>query len=243
MAQMEDKFRKQLEVAKLKLDEIEEILASGNAEDVSGAYEQIGELIKHLEKSKDVTADYLMETDKDLEYIKQWTMDHKEDISPFRNIRAQIKDKMEEIAHKETELELVYSTQGEQRADKAQMHQQKEIEQAIFLQNQREEEWYSKKLEFEKLQLQRMEEAKAGKNTTAPQAVKLQKYTITPFSGDDKDWLRFWNQFTVEVDGSGISEISKFNYLLELVKGKLKEDILGLPHTEDGYGEAKRILE
>ena len=86
MAQMEDKFRKQLEVAKLKLDEIEEILASGNAEDVSGAYEQIGELIKHLEKSKDVTADYLMETDKDLEYIKQWTMDHKEDISPFRKI-------------------------------------------------------------------------------------------------------------------------------------------------------------
>lgn len=95
---MEDKFRKQLEVAKLKLDEIEEILASGNAEDVSGAYEQIGELIKHLEKSKDVTADYLMETDKDLEYIKQWTMDHKEDISPFTNVRAQIKDKMKEMA-------------------------------------------------------------------------------------------------------------------------------------------------
>ena len=45
MAQTEDKFRKQLEVAKLKLDEIEEILASGNAEVISGAYEQIGELI------------------------------------------------------------------------------------------------------------------------------------------------------------------------------------------------------
>lgn len=38
-------------------------------------------------------------------------------------------------------------------------------------------------------------------------------------------------------------EISKFNYLLELVKGKRKEVILGLPHTKDGYGEAKRILE
>ena len=44
MAQTEDKFTKQLEVAKLKLDEIKEILASGHAEDVSGAYEQIGEL-------------------------------------------------------------------------------------------------------------------------------------------------------------------------------------------------------
>ena len=55
--------------------------------------------------------------------------------------------------------------------------------------------------------------------------------------------MRFWNQFTVEVDGSSISEISKFNYLLELVKGKPKDDILGLPRTGDGYKEAKRILE
>ena len=45
MAQTEDKFRKQLEVVKLKLDEIVEILASGNTEDISGTYEQIGELI------------------------------------------------------------------------------------------------------------------------------------------------------------------------------------------------------
>ena len=74
------------------------------------------------------------------------------------------------------------------------------------------------------------------------QSVKLQKYTITPFTGDYKDWLRFWNQFTVEVDGSSIAEISKFNYLLELVKGKPKDDILGLPHTDEGYQEAKCIL-
>lgn len=33
------------------------------------------------------------------------------------------------------------------------------------------------------------------------------------------------------------------NYLKELVTGKPKDDILGLPHTEDGYKEAKRILE
>ena len=55
MAQTEDKFRKQLEVVKLKLDEIVEILASGNTEDISGTYEQIGELIKSLEKSKDTS--------------------------------------------------------------------------------------------------------------------------------------------------------------------------------------------
>ena len=74
------------------------------------------------------------------------------------------------------------------------------------------------------------------KETT--QSVKLQRCTITKFNGDYKDWPRFWNQFTVEVDGSSLPEISKFNYLLELVEGKPKEDVLGLAHTIDGYEEA-----
>ena len=73
--------------------------------------------------------------------------------------------------------------------------------------------------------------------------VKLQKYTITPFKGDCKDWVRFWKRFVVEVDGSKISEISKFNYLLELVHGEPKNCILGLPHTAVGYLEEKNILE
>ena len=67
-------------------------------------------------------------------------------------------------------------------------------------------------------------------STSAPALVKPQS-TITPFKGDYKDWIHFWNQFSVEVNGLVISKISKFNYLLELVKGKPREDILGLPHT------------
>ena len=90
-------------------------------------------------------------------------------------------------------------------------------------------------------------DARAGNSnspgSSATQSVKLQRYTITPFQGDYKDWLRFWNQFEVEVDGAKISEISKFNYLLELVRGQPREDILGLPHTVEGYQEAKRILQ
>ena len=43
-----------------------------------------------------------------------------------------------------------------------------------------------------------------------PQALKLQRYTITTFEGHYKDWLRFWNQFSFEVDGSSTAEISNF---------------------------------
>ena len=75
-----------------------------------------------------------------------------------------------------------------------------------------------------------LEEKKATQKISKPQAVKLQKYMITPFKGDCKDWLRFWNQLVVEEDSTNISEIEP------------KEHILGLPHTPEGYHEAKNIL-
>ena len=44
------------------------------------------------------------------------------------------------------------------------------------------------------------------------------------------------------MDGAKISEISKFNYLLELTKGKPREDILGLSHTKEGYISKQNIF-
>lgn len=72
MAFTEAKYGKQLAIAKLKLDGILELSGSEFMEDVSLAYNQIGELIKRLEMSKDGTTDCLIDEDKDLEYIKQW---------------------------------------------------------------------------------------------------------------------------------------------------------------------------
>ena len=83
---------------------------------------------------------------------------------------------------------------------------------------QTEEEWLKRKLE-----LQKQSEATVGASSTTKKTastVKLEEYTIRPFKGDYRDWLRFWNQFTVEVDETKISDVSKFHYLLELVKGK-----------------------
>ena len=44
---------------------------------------------------------------------------------------------------------------------------------------------FKKKLEFE----MEVEKKEAEQEMAKPQAVKLQKYTITPFQGDCKDWL------------------------------------------------------
>ena len=108
--------------------------------------------------------------------------------------------------------------------------------------HKKEEDWSDKKFEVELA----LDVKKATQETSKPQAVKLQKYSITPFKRDYKDWLRFWNQFVVEVDNSTLSEISKFNYChypLELVEGEPRSHILGLPYTVEGYDDAKRILE
>ena len=116
------------------------------------------------------------------------------------------------------------------------MIKEKEQQSMLMQRQQLEEEWLKKSAEFQKNR-----ESSSALSSVKPENVKLQKYPM-PFKGDYKDWVRFWNQFSVEVDGSAVSKISIFNYLLELVKGKPSESILGLPHTEEGYIEASEIL-
>ena len=116
----------------------------------------------------------------------------------------------------EKKLQLEIDTQR-----KIRMIKEKEEESMLIQRQQTEEEWLEKIAE-----LRLVRESISAPASVKPQSVELQKYTITPFKGDYKDWIRFWNQFSVEVDGSAISKISKFNYLLQLVKGKPREDIL-----------------
>ena len=116
----------------------------------------------------------------------------------------------------EKKLQLEIDTQR-----KIRMIKEKEEESMLMQRQRTEEEWLEKIAE-----LRLVRESISAPASVKPQSVELQKYTITPFKGDYKDWIRFWNQFSVEVDGSAISKISKFNYLLQLVKGKPREDIL-----------------
>ncbi|XP_002734893.1 uncharacterized protein LOC100366659 [Saccoglossus kowalevskii] len=249
MAFTEEKFARQLTIAKLKLEEITELSQSECTADITMAYEQVGELLKRLEHSRDQTTEYLLDKESELEYVKQWTTTQKASMQPIRESRQHIKKLVDDATERETQGKLEKELHIQQRVSEEQskhrLRQQQEIEEIIIRQQKQEEEWYLRKLDYEKqIQARHAEQVSSGQSLTAPstQAVKLQKYTITPFSGDYKDWLRFWNQFTVEVDGSNIAEVSKFNYLIELVKDKPREDILGLPHTAAGYQEAKKIL-
>ena len=237
-------FERELAKRTIQLEDITESLHSGEKEDISLAYERLCETIKDLENAKDKAVNVMFEEeDQSLESVKEWSLQQKAEINVFRDVRKQLKEKLavlkeEELQEKRQQEQYQQRLVMEEQARMAR-EQLQETEAAKMRQLQLEEEWMQKKLQMELESMQQKREDEARKT----QVVKLQKYTITPFKGDHKDWLRFWNQFSVEVDGSGISEISKFNYLLELVEGKPKDDILGLPHTQEGYEEAKKILQ
>lgn len=54
--------------------------------------------------------------------------------------------------------------------------------------------------------------------------------------------MRFWGQFTAEIDAADISQITKFSYLKELLEPQVRPSMDGLPLTTEGYERAKNIL-
>ena len=99
---------------------------------------------------------------------------------------------------------------------------------------------FEQELMKQKLQFQNeIKEVQAEKKSTA----KLPKLVITPFKGSYNDWLRFWGQFSANIDLADISEVMKFSYLKELVDPKIRTCINGLPFTDERYKQAKKILE
>lgn len=214
MEQTDVKFGKQLAVAALQLEEICELSGSGDKEDVFTAYEQLMELIKRLEKAKDKIINYLLELDKGLDFIKQWTVEQKRLIQSFWETCLQIKKQVDETAAREAEEKVKTEIGVQQQINKEQrkyrLQEQQEMEEIARRQQEQEEKWYLRKLDFGK-QLRESKDVGAGKEkteTSPGQSVKLQKYTITPFTGEYKDWLCFWNQFTEEVDGSSSQKLA-----------------------------------
>ena len=231
-------YNKLLQLSTIREKEIETEIESGDLDELRDLNKNINGIIKKLQPWIDTIQEEMLEDDKSLDEIKQWIANQKQELDQFRGIKDKIKGKIKEIQeHKKTEqlqLELQKQKLIQDEIKMRHLEEQREIKEATEEWIQREEEWLKRKMEMDS----------TISHTIKPTSgqVKLQKYTITPFEGDYKDWTRFWNQFTVEVDGSTISKISKFNYLLELTKGKPRNDILVLPHTVEGYKEAKRIL-
>ena len=192
--------------------------------------DQITKVFKRLQDASVQAVEKFLEDGKTLNDVKAWSNQVTERMRRVTEYRLQIEEKLKSVISQDGET-------AKWRQIDIQIEAQRKINAERLEVLEREQQL--------KEQLTRRTYDKNDGETRAlakPKAVKLQRYTITPFEGDYKDWLRFWSKFSVEVDGSSMAEISKFNFLLELVKGKPEEDILGIPHSTEVYAEAKKIL-
>ena len=73
--------------------------------------------------------------------------------------------------------------------------------------------------------------------------IRKNSLSITKFSGKVEDWLPFWGKFKSEIHSSNLATLTKFGYLKELLEKHMRNDIEGLPFTDDGYGNVKAIFE
>jgi hypothetical protein len=225
---LKEKFLLRYQVESMKLDDAKAALEAGDVDLLKIQIERITKAFTQLNNKNDEIVECLMDEEKTIGEIKTWKGCLSTDLNKFTVMKINLEKMYQERL--ETKLQTDHDRETFILKHKSELQEQLLTRQVKLEQS------------LSKLNVSRTGEDVDIEVKARPQTVKLQKYTITPFTGDYKDWLRFWNQFSVEVDASGISEISKFNYLLELLKGKPKEDILGLPHNEDGYIEAKRIL-
>ena len=59
--------------------------------------------------------------------------------------------------------------------------------------------------------------------------VKLPKFDLPKFSGDVLKWVAFWQQVCARLDNQDIPGVTKYNYLISLLKGDAKSVFEGLP--------------
>ena len=134
-------------------------------------------------------------------------------------------------------MELKQRESQERKAEVDQLEEER-------LQRRYNEERKLETVEFEMRQaLEKNAEMSSERNArNNPVNGKLPKLIITKFEGTNLDWLRFWFQFEMEIDRVGITTVSTFSHLKELVIPKVRALVDGLSFNTEGYETAKAIL-
>ena len=85
-------------------------------------------------------------------------------------------------------------------------------------------------------------DASAQSQASVLKEAKLPKLTLPHFSGDIKQWTSFWEQYEVVVHNGDLPTVTKFTYLISLLKGDARLAVQGLPLTATHYDDAVSIL-
>ena len=95
-------------------------------------------------------------------------------------------------------------------------------------------------------ELKKMASAEAGhevRSDSASDKVRLPKLQLPKFSGDVLKWPQFWDSFSVTVDSSDMSDVTKLTYLRSLLTGEASRCVEGMALCSENYGATCKILE
>ena len=90
-----------------------------------------------------------------------------------------------------------------------------------------ERELLDQQMKFQKA----VEASQQDQNAKKMVSAKLPKLTMIKFDGSYENWLPFINKFEVEIHKTDLPPVTKFAYLKELLKPKVRAEIDGLPLT------------
>ena len=78
--------------------------------------------------------------------------------------------------------------------------------------------------------------------SSTPDKVRLPKLQLPKFSGDVLKWPQFWDSFSVTVDASEMSDVTKLTYLRSLLTGEASRCVEGMALCAENYGATCQIL-
>ena len=225
LKKLADKFK----LLEIKDKQTLQILSDNRERELKRHMQAIFNRLEELYTLRSSVEDCKIEENEDPLKVEEWGAEFEEKAKHYEQVVEELTNAIETLEqHRErTRIE------NERREEELRLQKRFEEEQRIEEMKLRLREQYEKKHGEEKNPTHKEHDVK----------VKLPKLTITKFNGTPIDWMRFWNQFSAEIDKTKISNVSKFSYLKELLDSKVRLLVDGLPFTSEGYERAKSILQ
>ena len=228
----EGDFTKKLEIKMEMLglvkNDIPKILHRNKMKELEKTATLIENKLDKLQELKQNIQEQILVNEKSGEKVKAWGHEIESKFEKFELVKEELAQAIVRVKHKEIEKNR------HDEAEKENIKLRKIIEEELII----EEEQLKRRSEL-------MGKLSGASPTSSDREVKvkLPKLEIPKYNGTHLQWTRFWNQFSVEIDSSRLTSVTKLSYLNEFLEPKVRSIIDGLPFTSEGYNRAKSISE
>ncbi|XP_022797625.1 uncharacterized protein LOC111335895 [Stylophora pistillata] len=218
MTELDNKIK----LLKLKITRTDEIILKRDRQALERPRSSITSIVSAVDELKLTIEEGKISKGESEEEIALWGKGIEDDLKIADNTTKRIQDAIKAVDLEEQEQEAIEKHNKNMKFERQLLEQRAEFETA------REDE--------------KVAALESGQQNSSV-AAKLTKLSITKFSGRVRDWLPLWGKFKSEIDSSNLARLTKFVFLKELLEKHVRNDIEGLPFTDEGCDSARAILE